>query len=92
MAALAYIDGVTTIELDETRCNGCKVCLKVCPRPVFRARDRVVELAEPDLCIECGACVLNCSEEALRVSPGVGCAAAILHGWIRRSKPSCGCG
>ena len=26
------------------------------------------------------------------VTPGVGCAAAILNGWLSGSKPSCGCG
>jgi hypothetical protein len=36
--------------------------------------------------------VVNCPEDALSVNPGVGCAAAILKGWITRSEPHCGCG
>ena len=91
MTGLAYIRGVTTIELDPLLCNGCMMCIKVCPHPVFEALKRMVEIREPDLCIECGACALNCPEDALRVNPGVGCAAAILKGWVTRSKPNCSC-
>ena len=34
---------------------------------------------------------LNCPEGALSVNPGVGCAAAILKGWVTRSEPDCCC-
>jgi NAD-dependent dihydropyrimidine dehydrogenase PreA subunit len=95
MSQLAYIQGVTTLALDAARCNGCRICLTVCPHPVFRpihgGGGPGVEIADRDACIECGACVLNCPEKALRVDPGVGCAIAILRGWLTRSKPSCGC-
>jgi len=89
LTQLAYIDGVTTIGLDPTKCNGCRVCLMVCPHPVFGPLKGAVEILEPDLCIECGACVRNCSEGALSVQPGVGCAAAIVKSWITRSAPDC---
>jgi len=92
MARLAYIAGVTTIELDETKCNGCRMCIQVCPHPVFEPCNRAVRIRERDACIECGACVLNCAEGALSVRPGVGCASAILRGWLTRSKPNCSCG
>ena len=91
MTGLAYISGVTTIELDQTKCNGCRICMTVCPHPVFAASKGAVEIIEPDACIECGACVINCPEGALNVQPGVGCAALILKGWLSRSKPSCSC-
>ena len=91
MTGLAYISGVTTIALDLAKCNGCQICIKVCPHPVFAPLKRMVEIREPDLCIECGACALNCPEDALSVNPGVGCAAAILKGWVTRSKPDCSC-
>jgi len=89
--ALSYIRGVTTLALDAAKCNGCLLCLKVCPHPVFGPLKGSVEILEPDLCMECGACVKNCSEAALSVRPGVGCAAAILKGWLTRSRPSCDC-
>lgn len=92
MTGLDYIRGVATIELDQSQCNGCMMCINVCPHPVFEALKRAVAIREPDLCMECGACVVNCPEQALSVHPGVGCAAAILKGWITRSQPHCGCG
>ena len=36
--------------------------------------------------MECGACVLNCSEGAPSLHPGVGCAAAILESWVTGSQ------
>jgi ferredoxin len=89
---LSYIRGVTTLALDATKCNGCLLCVRVCPHPVFKPLKGSVEILEPDLCMECGACVRNCSEGALSVQPGVGCAALILKSWLTRSSSSCECG
>jgi len=91
VTGLRYISGVPTIELDRTKCSGCRMCLKVCPHPVFGFEDGKALLLDSDLCMECGACVKNCPESALSVHPGVGCAAAILNGWITRREPHC-CG
>jgi len=49
-------------------------------------------IVEKDLCMECGACALNCPAEALEVNAGVGCAVAIITGWITGKEPTCGCG
>jgi len=89
LTGLTYIGGVTTIGLDPTKCNGCRMCITVCPHPVFGPLKGSVEILEADLCIECGACVMNCPEGALSVHPGVGCAAAILKSWITRSDRAC---
>jgi NAD-dependent dihydropyrimidine dehydrogenase PreA subunit len=90
MTQLTYISGVTTLELDPTRCNGCRICMTVCPHPVFAPLKGAVEIRDRDLCMECGACVMNCPEGALAVNPGVGCATAILASWITRSDRTCG--
>ncbi len=91
MTGLRYIPGVTTLELEPEKCNGCLRCVEVCPHPVFGPVKGSVEILDRDLCIECGACVKNCSEDALSVNPGVGCAVLILKGWITRSRaPACG--
>jgi NAD-dependent dihydropyrimidine dehydrogenase PreA subunit len=86
-----YIAGISTIELDPALCNGCQQCLMVCPHAVFGIADKRAFLRDRDRCMECGACLLNCSEGALSVHPGVGCAAAILKGWLTRSEPGCCC-
>lgn len=83
---LVYIRGVASIELDAAKCNGCQECVRVCPHPVFGPLKGAVEIRDADRCMECGACVLNCSEGALSVHPGVGCAVAILRSWVTGSK------
>jgi ferredoxin len=42
--------------------------------------------------MECGACAINCPTEAVRVTPGVGCASYIIQGWIKgKDNASCCC-
>lgn len=91
MAKLRYIDDVVTLQLDVARCNGCGLCTDVCPRRVFAIADGRAAIVDKDACLECGACALNCASGAISVSQGVGCAQAIIHGWLTRSEPSCGC-
>ena len=86
-----YIDGVVSLELDQTRCTGCGLCVEVCPRGVFTVPNGVAQLVDRDACLECGACALNCLPEAITVNPGVGCAQAIIHGWLTGGEASCDC-
>ena len=48
-------------------------------------------VTDRDLCMECGACALNCEFGAIAVNTGVGCAAALINGMITGGAPSCGC-
>jgi NAD-dependent dihydropyrimidine dehydrogenase PreA subunit len=91
MPALRYIDEAVTLRLDAARCTGCGICVAVCPRAVFAISDGRAALADRGACIECGACALNCVSDAISVDPGVGCAQAILHGWLTGGEPACGC-
>ena len=91
MDRFRYFDGVATVRLADTACIGCGMCEEVCPHGVFAVRDRKARLLDRDACMECGACAMNCPTKAISVQPGVGCAAAILNGWLSGSKPSCGC-
>ena len=89
---LRYIDGVVTVALDRTACTGCRMCTIVCPHGVFEmSPDGRATLAGRDRCIECGACARNCPAAAISVDAGVGCAAAVIYGWLTSSEPSCGC-
>ncbi len=89
MTGLRYIADVATLHLDASVCNGCGMCVHVCPHAVFARSKGIAEIVDRDACIECGACAINCPEGALSVSPGVGCAWAILKGWVRRTRPTC---
>ena len=42
--------------------------------------------------MECGACAKNCPMSAINVDANVGCAAAIILGWLTGKEPTCGCG
>jgi ferredoxin len=91
MPRLRYIEDVVTLELDRERCNGCGTCVAVCPHAVFVLRDGRAFLADRGACMECGACALNCVPGAIGVEPGVGCAQAIINGWLTGSEPNCDC-
>ncbi len=89
---LLYLPNVTTLELNEDRCDGCGMCVLVCPHTVFAVEKKKARIVERDACMECGACALNCPEEALTVKAGVGCARAVLNGALRGTEPTCDCG
>ena len=92
------------IRVIEEVCNGCGICVKVCPHGVLamqkpagipaRKAAMAVLVAE-ERCIECGACQLNCGDDAIVVTKGTGCLVAIVRDDIlklKRNQASCGCG
>jgi NAD-dependent dihydropyrimidine dehydrogenase PreA subunit len=89
--SLHYLKNVATLSMNQTKCNGCGICIQVCPRNVFAQQNGQVIIREVDACMECGACSLNCPFEALQVRSGVGCAYALLRAKLRGGEPSCGC-
>jgi NAD-dependent dihydropyrimidine dehydrogenase PreA subunit len=61
-----------TVMLDRERCSGIYSCWEVCPSACFDKPpagkgdgERKVALARPQDCISCGACVVQCPEDAL---------------------------
>ncbi len=86
-----YLKNVSTLKLESDKCTGCGKCIEVCPHNVFVINDGKSDIVDKDRCIECGACVKNCPFNALEVKPGVGCASAIIKGWLTGTEPSCDC-
>ena len=84
MHGYRYIEGTATLQVDRQRCVACGNCVVVCPHRLFALSDKGLEVREPDLCMECGACARNCPVLAISVSPGVGCAAALIAAWANR--------
>jgi len=86
-----YLRNASTLELNASRCIGCNMCTEVCPHGVLTVQNGKAQIDDLDSCMECGACSRNCPVSALRVEQGVGCAAAIIHGFLTGTEPSCDC-
>ncbi|EHQ91194.1 mercury methylation ferredoxin HgcB [Desulfosporosinus youngiae] len=86
-----YLKNVATLKINSDLCTGCGRCLEVCPHNVFLLKDKKSVIVDKDQCMECGACVKNCPFDALEVKPGVGCAFAVIMGWLTGTEPSCDC-
>jgi NAD-dependent dihydropyrimidine dehydrogenase PreA subunit len=91
MTGLKYLRNVVTLELEASKCNGCMICITVCPHDVLSMKDKKAVIENKDLCMECGACQKNCPENAITVKSGVGCAAGIINGLLRGTEPTCDC-
>lgn len=92
MNGQTYLKDVATLELDAEKCNGCGMCVIVCPHNVFAIKNKKSVIIDKDACMECGACENNCAPKALSVRSGVGCAAGILKGVLKGTEPECSCG
>ena len=87
-----YLKNVTTLNLTPTKCIGCGICTEVCPHGVFSIENKKAVIAEKNSCMECGACAINCPASSIAVKAGVGCALAVILGWLTGKEPTCGCG
>lgn len=90
---MRYLLNGYTLALATERCNGCGRCEEVCPHEVFAVQDRKAVIVHRENCMECGACRMNCLMNAIEVSSGVGCAAALVSSMRRgdSANPSCEC-
>ncbi|NLL51209.1 MAG: 4Fe-4S binding protein [Peptococcaceae bacterium] len=86
-----YLKNVATLRLSAEKCIGCGKCVEVCPHGVFSMNEKKAKIEDKDRCMECGACAKNCLVKAINVDAGVGCASAVIMGWITGSEPSCDC-
>jgi NAD-dependent dihydropyrimidine dehydrogenase PreA subunit len=86
-----YLKNVVTLQLDSEKCIGCGRCKEVCPHDVFIINDRKARIKDRDACMECGGCAKNCPADAIFVNSGVGCAYAIIKGWLTGKEPTCDC-
>jgi NAD-dependent dihydropyrimidine dehydrogenase PreA subunit len=78
------------IALNPNACTGCGSCVKVCPHRVLALNNKKARLAFEALCIECGACQLNCQNSAIEVTKGSGCLFTIIKEDILKLEPGAG--
>jgi NAD-dependent dihydropyrimidine dehydrogenase PreA subunit len=60
-------DRLLHVELNADACQGRAMCREVCPKNcyVIDAVAHKAEIAKPDECVQCGACIVQCPEDAL---------------------------
>ncbi len=98
MRRFVHLKDVTTLRFDAERCNGCGMCVKVCPHEVFGIWKGRAFIIDRDYCMECGACARNCARNAIDVKTvACGCATGIIENFLAGSSPeksssACGCG
>ncbi len=79
-----------TLKFNAEICNGCGMCVIVCPHAVFAKNGRIITVARAENCMECGACQVNCPMNAIFVESGVGCAGAMIRAALLGQKETCG--
>lgn len=57
------------INYEPARCNGCWQCYEVCPTGRWSQdfETRLAVFSDPELCVACGACVLQCPQDAIEL-------------------------
>jgi NAD-dependent dihydropyrimidine dehydrogenase PreA subunit len=64
------------IKIDINKCVGDEICVEKCPMNVLEmtkvGRKKLATVANPDDCIECHTCELECPYEAIKVYPALG--------------------
>ena len=60
-------DRLFSVALDQDKCCGAGFCQDVCPRGCFLIDDErhVCMITQPEPCVRCGACIVQCSFDAL---------------------------
>lgn len=83
---------INTLVYKPELCNGCSLCVTVCPHGVFAMKDHRAEMVNAQACMECGACQINCMTNAISVESGTGCATAMILAALKGKKEvTCGC-
>jgi len=59
-------------KIDYEKCNGCGICVRVCPMDVFRMdkKNKKAVITYPEDRMLCEFCVLDCPTGAITVTPG----------------------
>ena len=53
------------VVIDYNKCNGCGVCVEICPTDALRLNNKNKPFMKYDECWYCGCCELECPKKAL---------------------------
>jgi 2-oxoglutarate ferredoxin oxidoreductase subunit delta len=57
------------IEIENTMCKGCSICVDFCPTDVLKMDGLYVVVKDLDKCTGCQLCDLRCPDFAIQVFP-----------------------
>lgn len=60
------------IVIDEKLCNGCVLCMKLCPTRAIRIKEHSHAVIE-GICIDCGECIRVCPQRAIKAITTLSC-------------------
>ena len=55
------------VKVDVEKCDGCGTCIDTCPVEVFEIRQDKSQPVQPDECLACRACEVQCPETAIEI-------------------------
>jgi 2-oxoglutarate ferredoxin oxidoreductase subunit delta len=64
----ADIEILSPVEVKESWCKGCAICVEFCPQDVLVMEKGVAKVDAPDACTRCGLCELRCPDFAITVN------------------------
>jgi ferredoxin len=65
-----FIDKRYKLMLNRSKCTGCGICVKTCPKRAIEFDENLPKEERVNLnesCILCGICVIVCDKEALKI-------------------------
>jgi NAD-dependent dihydropyrimidine dehydrogenase PreA subunit len=54
-----------SVEIDNNLCDGCGICVKICPLDCLRMDEDKKAFMKYDECWYCGVCTLDCPLDAI---------------------------
>ena len=56
------------IVIDETKCNNCGECVKICPNEIYKIVNGKVVVGDTSECSNCQSCISMCEPQAITLS------------------------
>lgn len=56
-----------SVEIDKNKCDGCGICVEICPMDALRLDTKGKAYMKYDECWYCGCCVIDCPQKAVKL-------------------------